>query len=202
MRPPSALETGVRPVPAAEDPSNRRSYDRIQTPSSLVGWHHTRGAWSLFPRLFSLQGGIFSPGGPLFQVWWAKVLHWSEPVHHELDVLVYKYNPRRSFSSSLLPRLPPGRHRTKGRVPIMKKMHLAPWFLLFSFVACSCAGYAASHLSWGCESFPLKDSRRSTASDRAAAVKQAFQTAWDGYKNHAFPHDQLHPLTNSFDDGL
>jgi mannosyl-oligosaccharide alpha-1,2-mannosidase len=38
--------------------------------------------------------------------------------------------------------------------------------------------------------------------DRAAAVKNTFQIAWDGYYKHAFPHDQLHPLDNTSDDGL
>jgi mannosyl-oligosaccharide alpha-1,2-mannosidase len=42
----------------------------------------------------------------------------------------------------------------------------------------------------------------SEASQRANAVKDAFQVAWSGYKQHAFPHDQLHPLSNSYDDDL
>ncbi|EEA26373.1 glycosyl hydrolase 47-like protein [Talaromyces marneffei ATCC 18224] len=36
--------------------------------------------------------------------------------------------------------------------------------------------------------------------DRANAVKQAFQIAWEGYYAHAFPHDQLHPVNNGYDD--
>ena len=44
-------------------------------------------------------------------------------------------------------------------------------------------------------------SKRDTqASDRANAVKQAFQIAWDGYYAYAFPHDELHPVDNSYDD--
>lgn len=35
---------------------------------------------------------------------------------------------------------------------------------------------------------------------RADAVKSAFQIAWDGYKEYAFPHDELHPVTNTFGD--
>jgi hypothetical protein len=35
---------------------------------------------------------------------------------------------------------------------------------------------------------------------RADAVKSAFQVAWDGYKEYAFPHDELHPVTNTFGD--
>lgn len=38
----------------------------------------------------------------------------------------------------------------------------------------------------------------STEIDRAAAVVETFQTAWDGYKEYAFPNDELHPVTNSF----
>ncbi len=37
-------------------------------------------------------------------------------------------------------------------------------------------------------------------SDRANAVKQTFQIAWDGYYKYAFPHDSLLPQTNSFAD--
>ncbi|CRG89284.1 mannosyl-oligosaccharide alpha-1,2-mannosidase [Talaromyces islandicus] len=36
--------------------------------------------------------------------------------------------------------------------------------------------------------------------DRAAAVKNTFQIAWDGYYKNAFPHDELHPLDNTYDD--
>ena len=35
---------------------------------------------------------------------------------------------------------------------------------------------------------------------RAAAVKEAFQFAWDGYYQHAFPHDELHPISDGFSD--
>ena len=35
---------------------------------------------------------------------------------------------------------------------------------------------------------------------RAGAVRRAFQTAWEGYYEHAFPHDTLLPLTNGFED--
>lgn len=38
--------------------------------------------------------------------------------------------------------------------------------------------------------------------DRAEAVKNTFQIAWEGYYKHAYPHDQLHPLDNTSDDGL
>ena len=33
---------------------------------------------------------------------------------------------------------------------------------------------------------------------RADAVKQTFQIAWDGYYKYAFPNDELHPVSNSF----
>lgn len=37
-----------------------------------------------------------------------------------------------------------------------------------------------------------------SASDRAAAVKQVFETAWDGYYEYAFPNDELRPVSNGF----
>ncbi|KAJ8070227.1 hypothetical protein OCU04_000612 [Sclerotinia nivalis] len=40
----------------------------------------------------------------------------------------------------------------------------------------------------------------STAADRQAAVKEAFTFAWDGYHKYAFPHDELHPIANSYSD--
>ncbi|KAN0117545.1 glycoside hydrolase family 47 protein [Hyaloscypha variabilis] len=36
--------------------------------------------------------------------------------------------------------------------------------------------------------------------ERADAVKAAFVHAWTGYKKYAFPHDELHPVSNSFSD--
>lgn len=35
---------------------------------------------------------------------------------------------------------------------------------------------------------------------RANAVKEAFQTAWDGYYQYAYGHDSLLPVSNSYDD--
>ncbi|KAL2119616.1 hypothetical protein VTJ04DRAFT_6577 [Mycothermus thermophilus] len=35
---------------------------------------------------------------------------------------------------------------------------------------------------------------------RADAVRQAFRVSWDGYYKHAFPHDSLRPVTNSYAD--
>jgi mannosyl-oligosaccharide alpha-1,2-mannosidase len=36
--------------------------------------------------------------------------------------------------------------------------------------------------------------------DRAQAVVDAFRVSWDGYYRHAFPHDELHPASNTFSD--
>lgn len=35
---------------------------------------------------------------------------------------------------------------------------------------------------------------------RAEAVKEAFQTSWKAYYDHAFPHDSLRPISNTFSD--
>lgn len=37
-----------------------------------------------------------------------------------------------------------------------------------------------------------------STSDRASAVKAAFETAWDGYYEYAFPNDELLPVNNTF----
>ena len=36
--------------------------------------------------------------------------------------------------------------------------------------------------------------------ERADAVKATFEFAWDGYQKYAFPHDELHPVSNTFSD--
>lgn len=36
--------------------------------------------------------------------------------------------------------------------------------------------------------------------ERARAVKEAFQVSWDGYYEHAFPHDSLRPVSNGYAD--
>lgn len=38
------------------------------------------------------------------------------------------------------------------------------------------------------------------ARERADTVKAAFEYAWHGYYTYAFPHDELHPLSNSYSD--
>jgi mannosyl-oligosaccharide alpha-1,2-mannosidase len=35
---------------------------------------------------------------------------------------------------------------------------------------------------------------------RADAVREAFRHAWKGYKQYAFSHDELHPLSNGYGD--
>ena len=36
--------------------------------------------------------------------------------------------------------------------------------------------------------------------EKADAVKEAFQHAWNGYMKYAFPHDELHPVSNGYGD--
>ncbi|ATY62020.1 mannosidase MsdS [Cordyceps militaris] len=35
---------------------------------------------------------------------------------------------------------------------------------------------------------------------RASAVRAAFETAWSGYYKYAWPHDDLHPISNTYED--
>lgn len=46
----------------------------------------------------------------------------------------------------------------------------------------------------------LRRQSTSTSQQRADAVKEAFQHAWDGYMKYAFPHDELHPVSNTYGD--
>jgi mannosyl-oligosaccharide alpha-1,2-mannosidase len=41
---------------------------------------------------------------------------------------------------------------------------------------------------------------QSASQGRAAEVKEAFQHAWTGYMKYAFPHDELHPVSNGYGD--
>ncbi|GAB1212382.1 maturation of Asn-linked oligosaccharides protein [Aspergillus terreus] len=38
------------------------------------------------------------------------------------------------------------------------------------------------------------------AQSRANTIKEAFSHAWDGYKKYAYPHDELHPVSNGYGD--
>lgn len=44
----------------------------------------------------------------------------------------------------------------------------------------------------------LNSSSNELSQERADAVKAAFETAWDGYYEYAFPNDELLPVNNSF----
>ncbi len=39
-----------------------------------------------------------------------------------------------------------------------------------------------------------------TSSNRAQGVIDAFRVSWDGYHKYAFPHDELHPVSNTYSD--
>lgn len=43
-------------------------------------------------------------------------------------------------------------------------------------------------------------SARAGNQEKADAVKEAFQHAWDGYVKYALPHDELHPVSNGYGD--
>jgi len=47
---------------------------------------------------------------------------------------------------------------------------------------------------------PSKPFLHQEALSQADAVKEAFQHAWNGYTKYAFPHDELHPVSNGYGD--
>ena len=59
---------------------------------------------------------------------------------------------------------------------------------------------AATSLAYPRRGLYERQSDNSTEAQRAQAVKDAFQFAWDGYYKYAFPNDELHPVSNSFSD--
>ena len=71
--------------------------------------------------------------------------------------------------------------------------------LVLPFVAfLSAAALAAPAPNLRCRATPPDNS--TVNAQRAAAVKEAFQFAWDGYYKYAFPHDELHPISNGYSD--
>lgn len=76
------------------------------------------------------------------------------------------------------------------------------WFayLYTTFITMRFSTVALTALTAASQAVASPVSRRDTESERANAVKQAFQIAWDGYYAYAFPHDQLHPVDNGYDD--
>lgn len=64
---------------------------------------------------------------------------------------------------------------------------------------------AALSLVGSTAAFPFAEAeevlhRDSDAQSKADAVKEAFQHAWDGYMKYAYPHDELHPVSNGYGD--
>ena len=47
---------------------------------------------------------------------------------------------------------------------------------------------------------PLAPEAVVSSADRAEAVREAFQFAWNGYYTYAFPNDELLPVTNTSDN--
>jgi hypothetical protein len=47
---------------------------------------------------------------------------------------------------------------------------------------------------------PKLNTQARTHEERAEAIRNAYNFAWNGYMQHAFPHDQLLPVTNTFSD--
>lgn len=64
--------------------------------------------------------------------------------------------------------------------------------LLYILIPTVIAGPHGIHLQAKQAADPAVDQERSDA------VKEAFIHAWRGYYQHAFPNDELHPITNSF----
>lgn len=67
-----------------------------------------------------------------------------------------------------------------------------------------CAALSALCLPLSVVAYPTEEHLLKLDSDhdhhRADAVKEAFQFAWNGYMKYAFPHDELHPVSNGFGD--
>ena len=67
--------------------------------------------------------------------------------------------------------------------------------LLFSVLGLLVIPSIASPLPDESQQLPKRDVQFRVQKNRANAVKEAFQFAWDGYYTYAFPADELNPIT-------
>ncbi|KAJ9204530.1 CAZyme family GH47 [Paecilomyces variotii] len=72
--------------------------------------------------------------------------------------------------------------------------------LSFSLTGLSLLGTAVAHPYYAQQEGQVQRRQDAQASQRAEAVREAFQFAWNGYYRYAFPHDELHPVTNGYGD--
>ncbi|GAD98749.1 mannosyl-oligosaccharide alpha-1,2-mannosidase 1B [Paecilomyces variotii No. 5] len=72
--------------------------------------------------------------------------------------------------------------------------------LSFSLTGLSLLSTAVAHPHYAQQARQVQRRQDADASQRAEAVKEAFQFAWNGYYRYAFPHDELHPVTNGYGD--
>ncbi|KAI2883930.1 CAZyme family GH47 [Aspergillus niger] len=76
-------------------------------------------------------------------------------------------------------------------------MHLSSLSLSLTALAIVSPSAAYPHLG---SSQPVLHTNSDTTQSRADAIKAAFSHAWDGYLQYAFPHDELHPVSNGYGD--
>jgi hypothetical protein len=67
--------------------------------------------------------------------------------------------------------------------------------LLFPVLGLLVLSSIASPLPDESQSLPKRNVQFRVQKNRADAVKEAFQFAWDGYYQNAFPADELNPIT-------
>lgn len=73
-------------------------------------------------------------------------------------------------------------------------------FLAVAFVALIAATALATPPGHGLKEARGRPDNHTLNQERADAVKSAFTFAWNGYYKYAFPHDELHPVSNNFSD--
>ena len=68
---------------------------------------------------------------------------------------------------------------------------------LFCTVACLVLTIAQQTIATPLKTGPRKKITFEVHDDRANAVRDAFQYAWDGYYKYAWTHDELHPIAKA-----
>lgn len=72
--------------------------------------------------------------------------------------------------------------------------------LSLSLTALSLLRTTVAHPHYTRQAEQVQRRQNDEASYRAEAVREAFHFAWNGYYTYAFPHDELHPVTNTSGD--
>jgi hypothetical protein len=91
--------------------------------------------------------------------------------------------------------------KAASRRPLLLKIiYVVIGLGIIPLIVAPIAVYARRHDKPNHMGAPKLNTQATAYVERADAVKEAYLFAWNGYMQHAFPHDQYLPVTNTFSD--